>query len=95
MLQVSESLLTENRWSALSMCGYGGHAAIARMLLDHGADLDNVDVDDDTPTSLATQRGHAELVVMFEEERAVRDLKIREADKEAPRRFVYILSLST
>lgn len=68
------------------MCGYGGHKAVARMLLDHGADLDIVDVDGDTPTSLAAQRGHAELVIMFEEERAVRDLKLREADQEQPRR---------
>ncbi|KXX81534.1 Potassium channel AKT1 [Madurella mycetomatis] len=73
-------------WSALSMCGYSGNKTIARMLLDHGADLDNVDVDGDTPTSLATQRGHAELVIMFDEERAVRDLKIRESDKETPRK---------
>jgi hypothetical protein len=57
------------------------------MLLDHDADLDNVDVDEDTPTSLATQRGHAELVIMFDEERAVRDLRVRESDKEAPRRL--------
>ncbi|KAJ7334726.1 hypothetical protein DFH08DRAFT_879232 [Mycena albidolilacea] len=40
-------------WSALSMCGYGGHVAIARLLLDHGAKIDNVDVDGDTPISLA------------------------------------------
>lgn len=72
-------------WSALSMCGYGGHKAIARLLLDHGADLDNIDVDGDTPWSLATQRGHAELVVMFDEERAARDLKLREMDTEVPR----------
>ncbi|RYP36538.1 hypothetical protein DL767_003361 [Monosporascus sp. MG133] len=75
-------------WSALSMCAYGGHKAIARLLLDHGADLDNVDVDGDTPASLAAQRGHAQLVIMFDEERAARDLKIREADREVPRRVV-------
>jgi hypothetical protein len=73
-------------WSALSMCGYGGYKDIARMLLDHGAELDNVDVDGDTPTSLAAQRGHAELVVMFDAEREARDLKVREMDKEVPRR---------
>jgi hypothetical protein len=75
-------------WSALSMCGYGGQVAIARLLLDHGADLDNVDVDDDTPTSLAAQRGHAQLVVMFDEERQARDLKVREMDTEVPKRYV-------
>lgn len=73
-------------WSALSMCGYGGHKEIARLLLDHGADLDNVDVDGDTPTSLAAQRGHTELVIMFDEEREARDLRAREMDNEVPRR---------
>ncbi|KAK3897205.1 potassium channel AKT1 [Staphylotrichum tortipilum] len=73
-------------WSALSMCGYGGFKNIARLLLDHGADLDNVDVDGDTPSSLAVQRGHAELVIMFDEERAARDLRVREEDMERPRR---------
>jgi hypothetical protein len=65
-------------WSALSMCGYGGHKEIARILLDHGADLDNVDVDGDTPGSLAAQRGHTELVIMFDEEREARDRRVRE-----------------
>jgi len=78
-------LLTTGKWSALSMCGYGGHVEIARMLLDHGADLDNRDVDGDTPESLATNRGHADIVIMLEEERAARDLKTREADQEKPR----------
>ncbi len=73
-------------WSALSMCGYGGHKQIARLLLDHGANLDNVDVDGDTPSSLAAQRGHAQLVIMIDEERAARDLRIREQDTEVPRR---------
>jgi len=68
------------------MCGYGGHREIARLLLDHGADLDNIDVDHDTPTTLAAQRGHTALVVMFDEERARRDLQIREMDKEVPRK---------
>jgi ankyrin repeat protein len=62
------------------MCAYGGHVEICRMLLDHGADLDNIDVDDDTPESLATNRGHADIVIMLEEERLSRDLKVREAD---------------
>lgn len=72
-------------WSALSMCGYGGFADIARLLLDHGADLDNIDVDGDTPEALATNRGHAAVVFVFEEERQRRDLRIREDDKEVPR----------
>ncbi|KAJ7800336.1 hypothetical protein B0H13DRAFT_2499994 [Mycena leptocephala] len=66
-------------WSALSMCGYGGHIAIARLLLDHGANIDNVDVDGDTPKSLAAQRGHADLMIMLEEEEAIRTLKANEA----------------
>jgi hypothetical protein len=73
-------------WSAMSMCAYGGYLDIARMLLDHGADLDNVDVDGDTPTSLAASRGHTDLVVLFDEVRAMRDLQLREADSEVPRR---------
>ncbi|KAJ7204392.1 hypothetical protein GGX14DRAFT_646912 [Mycena pura] len=72
-------------WSALSMCGYGGHKAIARLLLDHGADMDNIDVDGDTPKGLAEQRGHTDVVLLFEEERAARDLKARESDREVPR----------
>ncbi|KAJ7658970.1 hypothetical protein B0H17DRAFT_1096429 [Mycena rosella] len=68
-------------WSALSMCGYGGHVAIARLLLDRGAKIDNVDVDGDTPKSLATQRGHADLVIMLEEEEAIRLLRASEATR--------------
>ncbi|KAJ7099681.1 hypothetical protein C8R44DRAFT_353729 [Mycena epipterygia] len=68
-------------WSPLSMCGYGGHAAIARLLLDHGAKIDNVDVDGDTPISLAAQRGHANLVIMLEEEEAIRNLRASEANR--------------
>ena len=68
------------------MCGYGGHLEICRKLLDHGADLDNIDVDGDTPETLATNRGHAAVVIMLEQERAARDLRAREADDEKPRR---------
>ncbi|KAJ7512334.1 hypothetical protein B0H11DRAFT_1699251 [Mycena galericulata] len=68
-------------WSALSMCGYGGHVAIARLLLDRGAKIDNVDVDGDTPKSLAAQRGHVDLVLMLEEEEAIRELKASEANR--------------
>ncbi|KAK4119248.1 hypothetical protein N657DRAFT_581997 [Parathielavia appendiculata] len=75
-------------WSALSMCGYGGYKDIARLLLDHGADLDNEDVDGDTPTSLAAQRGHTELVLLFDREREAKDQRVREMDKEVPRRSV-------
>lgn len=73
-------------WSALSMCAYGGHADIARLLLEHDADLDNVDVDGDTPTSLAAHRRHTDLIVIFDEERAARDLRLREEHGETPRR---------
>ncbi len=73
-------------WSALSMCGYGGYGQIARLLFAHGADLDNVDVDGDTPSKLAAQRGHAHLIIMIDDERAARDLRTREQDTEVPRR---------
>ena len=68
------------------MCGYGGHLEICRLLLDHGADLDNVDVDGDTPESLATNRGHSDIVIMLDNERDARDLDIREADGDKCRR---------
>ncbi|KAI0105212.1 hypothetical protein GGR51DRAFT_519911 [Nemania sp. FL0031] len=65
-------------WSALSMCAYGGHLAVAKLLLEHGADLDNVDVDGDTPMQIATTRGHSEVVILFDEVRAERDRLARE-----------------
>ncbi|KAJ7753321.1 hypothetical protein DFH07DRAFT_744553 [Mycena maculata] len=68
-------------WSALSMCGYGGYGAIARLLLDHGAHIDNIDVDGDTPKSLAAQRGHADLVIMLEEEEVIRKSRASEANQ--------------
>ncbi|KAJ6464527.1 hypothetical protein C8R45DRAFT_1064248 [Mycena sanguinolenta] len=58
-------------WSALSMCGYNGYANIARLLLDHGANLDSPG--GDTPIYLAEQRGHRDVVIMLEEE-AIRRL---------------------
>jgi hypothetical protein len=87
LLSVGKDVNARDRWgwSALSMCGYGGFKAIARLLLDHGADLDNIDVDGDTPMSLATQRGHADIVILFDEEREARDLAAREMDLEKPR----------
>ncbi|CRK13231.1 hypothetical protein BN1708_002587 [Verticillium longisporum] len=62
-------------WTALSMAAYGGFPAIARLLLDNGANLDNVDVDGDTPIDLAANRGHTDVVVLFDEERALMQLK--------------------
>ncbi|KAI0799290.1 hypothetical protein GGR55DRAFT_692823 [Xylaria sp. FL0064] len=72
-------------WSALSMCAYGGHLAIARLLLEHGAELDIVDVDGDTPVQIATTRGHSELVILFDEVRVDRDRLAREQDTEITR----------
>ncbi|KAI2608008.1 hypothetical protein GGR54DRAFT_392384 [Hypoxylon sp. NC1633] len=69
-------------WSALSMCGYGGHVAIARLLLEHGADMYNVDVDGDTPMQLAATRGHSEVAILFDEAQAERDRLARELDTE-------------
>lgn len=66
------------------MCAYGGHLAIAKLLLDHGADLDIVDVDGDTPLRIATTRGHSELVILFDEVRAERDRLAREHDAKVP-----------
>jgi ankyrin repeat protein len=52
----------------MSMAAYGGHAEVARILMSHGATLDHQDVDQDTPLSLARNRGHRTLVMMIEEE---------------------------
>jgi len=71
-------------WSALSMCGYGGFTDIARLLLDHGANMDNIDVDGDTPMDLATHRGHAGMVFLLEEERERRSMQAIEDDTEVP-----------
>jgi ankyrin repeat protein len=51
------------------MCGYGGFPEIARLLMEHGADLDNIDVDGDTAEILAMNRGHTDMLVLFDEER--------------------------
>ncbi|KAF7329011.1 ANK-REP-REGION domain-containing protein [Mycena venus] len=72
-------------WSALSMCGYGGHVAIARLLLDNGAKIENVDVDGDTPKSLAANRGHTDVVIMLEQEEELRKLNAKDPN-QAPRR---------
>ncbi|KAJ3817765.1 hypothetical protein F5880DRAFT_1696642 [Lentinula raphanica] len=74
-------------WSALSMAAYGNHLAIARLLLDHGARMDNVDVDGDIPRQLAVNRGHPDMVILFDEVCAERDLQAREQDTEQPRRI--------
>ena len=68
------------------MAAYGNHLKIARILLDHGGDLNNIDVDGDTPYQLATNRGHADMLILFDQVTAERDLRAREADTEQPRR---------
>ncbi|KAK6083476.1 multiple ankyrin repeats single KH domain (pfs domain-containing protein) [Seiridium cupressi] len=75
-------------WTALSMAAYGGHLSIARLLLDHDADMDNIDVDGDTPMQLAATRGHSDIAILFDHVRAERDLRAREMDNEQPRRVV-------
>lgn len=54
------------------MAAYGGHDKIARLLLACGAEIEIVDVDGDSPLDLATNRGHADVVIAIEEERANR-----------------------
>ncbi|CAK7198602.1 serine palmitoyltransferase component [Sporothrix eucalyptigena] len=73
-------------WSALSMCGYGGYSDIAKMLLDHGADLDNIDVDGESPEDLARNRGNRDMVLLFEEVRKERGQKVIDMDNEVPRK---------
>ncbi|KAI8965163.1 hypothetical protein F5Y11DRAFT_362629 [Daldinia sp. FL1419] len=70
-------------WSALSMCAYGGHLAIARLLLEHGADLFSVDVDGDTPMQIHSYNpwslGSTYIVViLFDEAQTGRDRLARE-----------------
>jgi Ankyrin repeats (3 copies) len=55
-------------WTAMSMVAYGGHVEVARVLISHKAQLDNVDVDQETPLILARNRGHRTLVMMIEDE---------------------------
>ncbi len=64
------------------MCAYGGHVAIARLLLEHGADLYNVDVDGDTPIQIASTRGHSEVAIVIDEAQAEQDRLARELDTE-------------
>lgn len=59
-------------WTALSMAAYGGHEAIAKLLLACGAEIEIEDVDGDSPLDLATNRGHTAVVIAIEEERASR-----------------------
>jgi hypothetical protein len=51
------------------MCGYGGYLDIVCLLLDHGTDLDNVDMDGDAPEILARNRDHADMVILLQGER--------------------------
>ena len=75
------------------MCGYGGFPEIARLLMEHGADLDNIDVDGDTPEILAMNRGHTDMLVLFDEERLRRREKEAEANKEKPQPYVHFSPL--
>jgi ankyrin repeat protein len=75
------------------MCGYGGFPDIARLLMEHGADLDNIDVDGDTAEILAINRGHSDMLVLFDEERLRRREKEVEANKEKPRPYVHFSPL--
>jgi ankyrin repeat protein len=76
------------------MCGYGGFPEIARLLMEHGADLDNIDVDGDTAEILAMNRGHTDMLVLFDEERLRRREKEAEANKEKPRPYVQFSPLA-
>ena len=70
LLSVGVDVNTKDKWgwTAMSMAAYGGHAEVARVLMSHGATLDHQDVDQDTPLSLARNKGYRTLVMMIEEE---------------------------
>jgi hypothetical protein len=56
------------RWTALHMAAYGGYEDIARLLIEHGAELHVRTVDGETPLKLAERNGHAKVVQLIEEE---------------------------
>jgi ankyrin repeat protein len=56
-------------WSALSICAHGGYIVMAQLLLNHGADLNNIDVDGNIPEILAANRGHSFLASFLGKER--------------------------
>jgi ankyrin repeat protein len=60
----------------LSIACFGGNKDLARLLLDHGANIENCDVDGDTPLTLARNKGHRSLVNLLEDEREARARKI-------------------
>jgi Ankyrin repeats (3 copies) len=70
LLSVGVNVNTKDKWgwTAMSMAAYGGHVEVARVLISHGATLDHQDVDEDTPLTLARNKGHRTLVMMIEEE---------------------------
>lgn len=70
LLSIGVNVNTKDKWgwTAMSMAAYGGHAEVARVLISHGASLDHQDVDQDTPLTLARNKGHRTLVMMIEEE---------------------------
>ena len=57
-LQISD----QEGWTPLHAAIDGGHIDIANLLLDHGANVDTMNIYGDTPLSTATQEGQEELV---------------------------------
>jgi ankyrin repeat protein len=49
-------------WSALHVACHGGHRRVVRLLVDKGWDVDARDANGRTPSQLAEQAGHAEVV---------------------------------
>ncbi|KAF9023562.1 hypothetical protein BDP27DRAFT_1377019 [Rhodocollybia butyracea] len=90
LISIGCNVNVTDRWG---MAAYGNHLTIARVLLDHGASLDNIDVDGDSPYQLATNRGHSDMLILFDQVTAERDLHAREQDTEKPRQ-VDIATLS-
>lgn len=83
LLGLGVQVNTKDRWgwTAMSMAAYGGHEEVARVLISHRASLDHRDVDDDTPLTLALNKGHRNLVLMIEEEMTRRAIEAEAKDQ--------------
>lgn len=77
------------RWTPLHMASYGGYEDIARLFIEHGAELDARTVDGETPLKLAERNGHANVVQLIEEE--VESRRMKEPAQQTPDRKVEVL----
>jgi len=53
-------------WTALHWAAFCNHASTCRVLINEGASLSAVDINDETPLTSAKARGNAECVAILE-----------------------------